>query len=1135
MHNNGDPNFNSASDFTQFNVSPANLPSFPALTGGRTTLPASFLSGAGASNPYLLAFAEHNAPHSGQDDIEFWAYDLSGNRISNFGPGNQGFFEIAPNLLAYGQHFAGDPTVHNQITLEADDGTHTGRTTPLFFVQPGGTGPIYVAWNETVTVDGDPHTYDQVEFVRHATGLPTVDQYFTYPIADGQAQNIKLQTHGFNNGTTTGTIVILAFGDNTSTTVKEFFFNTTNNANTITEIGSYTEATPNGQIYTNMRDLGDGRVAIIYDDQIDGSGTTEASTNIVDFRTTGLTPTTPGVGTDQKYFAGTQFNDNVIGQNSAGGNFASNEYYYVGSNAGGAAPTDTFTGGTNAVNIAILPGNRADYNVLSSGNGSATVTKTGANAGTLNTTGVQALAFGPSNDPLQTAGVLEASAGTLYIAGSLNIPVAIDSGATVEFNAPNNGLAPVSITFLDTGGILKLDNPPTFTGKIILDGRVNGTSSVDTLDIAGISVTSASVAGTTLTVNLTGGGQQSYQVIGAKQGAIAANNIHSDGAGGTNLDLTPVGALWGTFAFPAQPTDGTHLYVPQVANAAFGSTNFNLLTTFFAQTTAGYTDSGPDTITSSIFSLDPFLLPYRNGSQQIATTTVKNFPDHQQQTLLLNLGGGQFESLGFYITEDASGTAVINQVTITPGANGLNGPLTISASTPVITGLTGSDLFFTPNADNDPTSNLFSGPNASYSLAWSQYNNGTFTIDYENFNVDGTSSTLGVKNLLTTTVASPAQEPAWSFRGAGVATGNIPIYGLALATHNQATNSDFIQFQSYDKSGNPIFNFSVQPILLAGVTTQITQEPQSTDHTVLPVSLFFTPNVGAGSGLSFAWNDTLMSGGNTVGDQVEFQIYHSGVLFAHQEFQIPDGNAQNIRLFATNIPGTGNVELLAYGDDTGTHVVEFDSNGVQLASIFDPSTQTFGQFTIMGDGRIAILYDNPAGANGTTQYVTHIYDLRQAGLNTTLSGGADHYVAGTQFNDSVTGEAGVNNTYYYDGGSADSFTGGASPGWNIAINDARSDYAISNPTGTFNGTVTNISTPSHALTVTNVQELVFDPVSDPAPQQNGTIVANGGTTVLLGPVSHDVTLSSNSTLELPTPQRSSGKSPDWTRRFPRSG
>ena len=88
-------------------------------------------------------------------------------------PFNQGFFEIAPDLLAYGQHIAGDTTVHNQITLEATDGTHTGSPTSLFFIQPGGSGPLFVAWNETVTVDGDPNTYDQVEFVRHdATASP---------------------------------------------------------------------------------------------------------------------------------------------------------------------------------------------------------------------------------------------------------------------------------------------------------------------------------------------------------------------------------------------------------------------------------------------------------------------------------------------------------------------------------------------------------------------------------------------------------------------------------------------------------------------------------------------------------------------------------------------------------------------------------------------------------------------------------------------------------------------------------------------------------------------------------------------------------------------------------------------------
>ena len=316
-------------------------------------------------------------------------------------------------------------------------------------------------------------------------------------------------------------------------------------------------------------------------------------------------------------------------------------------------------------------------------------------------------------------------------------------------------------------------------------------------------------------------------------------------------------------------------------------------------------------------------------------------------------------------------------------------------------------------------------------------------------------------------VSSPAQEPAfWNFRSAGAFGGN-PIYGSVIATLDLATNSDYIQFQAYSLTGTTsgLPSFKVLPNLTAyapGATDLITQEPQSTNHTFAPVSLFFTPNIGAG-GYSFAWNDTVTDTFGTH-DQVEFQIYHTGTLFAHQEFQIPDGQAQNVRVFATNIPGTGSVELLAYGDNTGTHVVEFDSNGVPLASIFDPSTQTFGQFTIMGDGRIALLYDNPAGADGTTQYVTHIYDLRQAGLNTTLSKGRrkNHYVAGTQFNDSVTGEAGVNNTYYYDGGSADSFTGGASAGWNIAIiNDARSDYTISNSTGTLQskGTakITNIS------------------------------------------------------------------------------
>ena len=268
-----------------------------------------------------------------------------------------GYFEIAPDLLAYGQHALGDTTVHNQITLEATDGTHTGNPTSLFFTQPGGSGPLFVAWNETVTIDGNPNTYDQVEFVMHAPFLAQVDQYFTYQIPDGQAQNIKLQAHG----TSTGTVVDLAYGDNASTTIVEFFYNSSTNA--ITEIGTYTEATPDGQTYNNIRDLGDGRVAIIYDDQINGDGTTQVSTNIVDFRTTGVNINDSGLTGNyqsnicrryafQRYYSSGQPN-------------ATNEYYFIGQDlAAGAPPIDTFTGGQYANNVAIFSDANLELYVL---------------------------------------------------------------------------------------------------------------------------------------------------------------------------------------------------------------------------------------------------------------------------------------------------------------------------------------------------------------------------------------------------------------------------------------------------------------------------------------------------------------------------------------------------------------------------------------------------------------------------------------------------------------------------------------------------------------------------------------------------------------------------------------------------
>ena len=94
-------------------------------------------------------------------------------------------------------------------------------------------------------------------------------------------------------------------------------------------------------------------------------------------------------------------------------------------------------------------------------------------------------------------------------------------------------------------------------------------------------------------------------------------------------------------------------------------------------------------------------------------------------------------------------------------------------------------------------------------------------------------------------------------------------------------------------------------------------------------------------------------------------------------FQVAD--AQNLQLTTATINGI-NVEILAYGDNTGTHVVEFDINGNEIASIFDPSTTTFDRMLSLGDGRIELDYDNTLDASGTTQLEANVYDLRTAGL-----------------------------------------------------------------------------------------------------------------------------------------------------------
>jgi len=105
--------------------------------------------------------------------------------------------------------------------------------------------------------------------------------------------------------------------------------------------------------------------------------------------------------------------------------------------------------------------------------------------------------------------------------------------------------------------------------------------------------------------------------------------------------------------------------------------------------------------------------------------------------------------------------------------------------------------------------------------------------------------------------------------------------------------------------------------------------------------LFFAPNVGAGTGYSLAWNDTVTDSNGTH-DQVEFAIYDSRLgtpLVSQSTFQIADGNAQSVRLATTTINGV-NVAILAYGDNTGTNVVEFNTSSAAVTSSISGTTLT---------------------------------------------------------------------------------------------------------------------------------------------------------------------------------------------------
>ncbi|WFU32409.1 Ig-like domain-containing protein [Bradyrhizobium brasilense] len=579
---------------------------------------------------------------------------------------------------------------------------------------------------------------------------------------------------------------------------------------------------------------------------------------------------------------------------------------------------------------------------------------------------------------------------------------------------------------------------------------------------------------------------------------------------------------WGTFAFPwSQPVPGPHIYPPNLAvNTATGTLEF-----FY-----GFTPNGSDTLFRYAVQLDSFFLPLpplsssTDGYAFVDASRLFQYPLHQN-LILANTGPNSVEGIAILQTQDQSGSSYIDESFITGG----DGTLSAGPNTQVAGPLTGiiENTIFEPFRT---TAGLLS----SYGVAWDQYNpsTGAYSISFEMFNHNSGDPNFdrptdytptGIVTLNEGTFTSESSLPLWTFAAAGGA--------YVLASSFSFSGHDSILVNGYNLNGflkTNGFTFRIDPDLNAfpSDTNHITLERDAASGALISGSLRLVQQSSPGNFYAIAWNESITDGnGNVVGNQVEFVIFQPLVgVVARHTFQTSGTAPEKVRLQLES----NSVFVLAYGDDTATNIVRFDTSGNVFGTATDSTDHLFDSIAVLGDGRVAVLYDNALDPSSTSQIVSHVFDFR-TGVNIndfSVVDGNNKYVAGTQFSDFFIGESNVLNEFYDIDGipfspNFDSFTGGAN-GFNVAIfPSARSNYVISELAGDL---IINSKTNSgHFLQAANVQELAFNPIVEPAPQA-GVIDVTGGGVYLRAPLSNGLSaIIAGSTLELASPLTSTGE------------
>ena len=394
-------------------------------------------------------------------------------------------------------------------------------------------------------------------------------------------------------------------------------------------------------------------------------------------------------------------------------------------------------------------------------------------------------------------GMLIAAAGTSDIAVTLSGTGTdiIENGATLDVTGSLTGTGSITI---QPGGTFGVGTAITQTLTLAGTGA--------TLDLLGIQAKSAVISGSTLTVTETNNSPLTFTVAGSLSGN--AFTVASDGHGGTDLTLEPIGYLWTTTGSLIN-APGQHLYVP---NSDGNSSADAAMIIIGSTPSASFNPSGPDNVTENVALADPFFLPYDAGFQPIDNGPLVSLPFHNK-IIFPNLTATTTEGIAVYETDDASGNPVLDRAIITD-PSGPNASLNINpalANSPGVLealGLPGTiyklDVAFTGS------------PMTSYAVAWDLYNATAQTFNIYLATFDPSNNPLisgGHESILSQSgVASPTSE-AWDLENAGALKTDGQAVGYGLVMPQASGGNEDIVFSGYYANGTvaPGVSFTVAP------------------------------------------------------------------------------------------------------------------------------------------------------------------------------------------------------------------------------------------------------------------------------------------------------------------------------------